>query len=264
LAGLAVALAAQGRTVQPWMCLERCGGFNFTRDHNNVMLHRHALNQISFEAWKLGEGGSLVWLGMTPVSAMYRKEGLKIMPMLTSANIVQMRQIFDDAALQKSFINSAVQNAITNNYDGYDIDMEPETGVVAADGPKYTAFLDNFAVAMHVLNKTLDVDIASWGPLWDFAALAKTRVDVFHTMDTYASNFTTWTARFNKAVQAFPLTRLGIGLESRRPEGGEWSAQDLQQRFDMIKNAGIKEIDIWMIPIGEPLWGFIDKWFNAP
>jgi len=50
LAGLAVALGAHGHVDVP--------GAMLVSQH--VIMHCHALNQISFEAWELGEGGSLI------------------------------------------------------------------------------------------------------------------------------------------------------------------------------------------------------------
>ena len=137
--------------------------------------------------------------------------------MITSANIVNMRALFDDPEL---WIAEAVANAVKFGYDGYDselaclfisqrllvtVDFEPESNVTAADAPRYEAFLDRFAKALHSAGRTLSgtsprceprgchivclaVDIASWGPLWNFTALAQTAVDHFHTMDTYAGN----------------------------------------------------------------------------
>ena len=66
----------------------------------------------------------------------------------------------------KGFIDAAVAEAVQNKYAGFNFDnelrgkfTEASWNFLRGQGPPWVAFLDQFAEAMHAVNKTLSVDI---------------------------------------------------------------------------------------------------------
>jgi len=253
--------AAGGRIVMPWLCLERCSPHNVPAEIAETLAHKGYMNHVSFEDWKLGTHADLIKLDMTQVNGQFVSAGYATHPMLTSANILDMRLVFKTS---DAFIAEAVTNAVKFGYAGYDLDMEPEHDVIAADAEPYEQFIDKFAKALHIKNKTLMVDIASWSPLWNFTRLAKTAVDRIHTMDTYTASWDSWQALFQKAVNQIGLAKLGVGLMSVNPSTGHaWTDNELKLRFDAITKSGVKEVDVWDIPISDRMWGYLGRWYNG-
>ncbi len=76
---------------------------------------------------------------------------------------VQLRAVF---ASPDDFIDDAVYVAEHTNIDGFNIDFEPcqTKGSVCTeqDALQYAAFLNLLADRLHLVNKTLTVDVASW------------------------------------------------------------------------------------------------------
>lgn len=66
-------------------------------------------------------------------------------------------------------------------------------------------------------------------------------------MSTYTANQTTWVRKFNEAIDAIPVEKLGIGLQD--DTAIPVSIADLKIRVQMAQAAGVKEIDIWQAPI---------------
>jgi len=240
----------------PWMCLERCHD-NITDVMNQLELHAQLgdISAVSPEAYNVGANGDFVWNNFTDINPIAKQYNLKIYPMITSANIINMRRLFSDPA---SFVANAVDTADDLGYDGYNIDFEPESGTEPNDSVLYSHFLIYFATNLHQRSKVLTVDIASWDSnLWNFTSLALTNVDKFLTMDTYTSNWSTWQMRLWQQIEIFGINRLGVGLESVSPNGTSWNEQQLMERFDILHKINVLEIDIWDLPISDLMWSFI-------
>eukprot|EP01102_Stenamoeba_stenopodia_P008513 TRINITY_DN2453_c0_g2_i1.p2 TRINITY_DN2453_c0_g2~~TRINITY_DN2453_c0_g2_i1.p2 ORF type:complete len:113 (-),score=25.43 TRINITY_DN2453_c0_g2_i1:344-682(-) len=111
---------------------------------------------------------------------------------------------------------------------------------------------------------TLSVDVASWNTnLWNFSRIANTAVDFVMTMDTYGSNFTQWQHDFQFAVQNIPPNKLGIGLESTHPDGRPWTNTELQERFQMIAEYNIQQLDIWDLPLSDSMLSYLQTFMNS-
>lgn len=96
-------------------------------------------------------------------------------------------------------------------------DWEPTTpDVTPEDALAYAEFLDTLAEALHSVDAVLTVDIAHWGPIWNFTALAATSVDHFMTMGTYTDDAAAWTKYVDDAVRIFSPNQLVVGECSRR------------------------------------------------
>jgi hypothetical protein len=109
------------------------------------------------------------------------------------------------------FINEAVRLAVLNGYEGYNLDFEPKVNVTKEDSILYANFIDLFSKKLHLVNKKLQVDVATWTPLWDFELISKTSVDTIITMSTYAGRFDTFTTALAKAIREIKKEKLNVG-----------------------------------------------------
>lgn len=259
LASLSVAAAATAGTVMPWMCLERCSEDVAADLGQLLQLGKSSVPAVSFEAWDLYDGPSLKWNGFTDVSPMLRSQGFGTWAMITSANITKMRALF---ATPDRFIAEAITAGQTRGYVGFNIDFEPGPNTTAADAGPYAQFLQTFGEQLAKANLLLSVDVASWSPLWgNFSLLSKvSSVSRFITMDTYCGNFTTFERLFQKAVAAFGVEKVGIGLETVNPNTNvPFSDAEVQERFQMIIDGGIQFVGIWMTPLPANFIPWIQK-----
>lgn len=247
----------------PWMCLERCSEHvpqdkeRLARKVAQGLLGKPG--KLSFEDWDLGPHANLVYNGFAEING-WARDTLRVetWPMITTAALQNVRNV---CAQPEGFIRETVANAVKFNYTGYDIDWEPTERGTPEDAESYAHFLTKWADALHRVGKKLAVDVASWNSFWDFSLLAKTSVDIFHTMDTYAAEDSAFDFGFNKAVQAFGVDRTGIGL---CPSCFRATTAQLQHRFDMIHARGIKEIDLWDTPVPDDWWEpFVSNFVNA-
>lgn len=66
-----------------------------------------------------------------------------------------------------------------------------------------------------------------------------------------------------RAVTEIGIEKLGIGLERINPDDDQpYSNAQLQERFELISNYRIEEIDIWDLPIPQNFWQFIDTFIG--
>ena len=185
------------------------------------------------------------------------------------------------AASPDTFIKQAVNLAVAEDLDGWNVDFE----IGAADwnstvttvplGAQLLAkFLDTFAQALHAKGKLLSVDMSTdTNPLclsisgrapvlkhgcnyewWPVYALNRTSVDRFITMTTYES-FERFVVGAGAMVSGFwrrtdggnyaPTSprRVGMGFASTRP----MNTTELERRFSVVEQLGIEEIDIWSV-----------------
>jgi len=241
--------------VMPWMCLERCQE-NITADLNQIKQHLSSFTAISFEDYDLGLNGTLISNNFTSVNYEIQKLGFQAYPMITTANLTKLRQLFETC---DTFIFEAIQRANQYQYTGYNIDFEPTDEANEEDAAEYAIFLTKFADALHDNGKFLSVDIASWNTFWNFELLGSTTVDKIITMDTYAENITYFQYGLEKALTYIGIDHLGIGLDC---EGTNLSDEELQERFDLITQYNVKEIDIWDMPIPDNWWQFLNSFIK--
>jgi len=213
------------------------------------------LDAVSFEAYDLDYNGELKDNNFTRVGGTIMALGLRGIPMITTANIVKLRQLWPSTA---GFIDAAVRMVVANGYHGINIDFEPENGdpPTADDAKHFAQFIDDLAIRLHAASPALEltVDIASWSAFWDFKLLAATHVDRLLTMDTYCGNTTLFATRLEKAVNTIGVNKLGIGLETVNPNTGKpFTLEEMQARFALIKKYNIAEIDVCLFP---PLFVF--------
>ena len=82
-------------------------------------------------------------------------------------------------------------------------------------------------------------------------------------MSTYTGNFTTWQKMFPKATSEIPLDKLGVGLQTLNTDTKKpYTNQELQERFKIISQHAIQELDVWVMPIPDNWWSFLDTFVN--
>lgn len=247
-----------------WMCLERCGETpQVIESHLSTIraIAPRALTSVSFERYDLGEHSNLVrnprFTDVYPALQNIvgpHKRNLRLFPMFTTVNIVNMRRAFENP---DPLFQEMLSEARKFNYTGYNVDWEPEHDVVAADAPKYAHFLQNMASVLHKNGLQLNVDVASWTVLFNFTAISNAirvngaaKLNRMITMDTYAGSETGWNKGFDRVVsQVSDKNTIGIGLMTINPNDGKPLTQEqVSWRFGRVSsNPLIREIDIWLI-----------------
>eukprot|EP01114_Cavostelium_apophysatum_P019246 TRINITY_DN6148_c0_g1_i1.p1 TRINITY_DN6148_c0_g1~~TRINITY_DN6148_c0_g1_i1.p1 ORF type:complete len:269 (+),score=34.23 TRINITY_DN6148_c0_g1_i1:96-902(+) len=245
-----------GHRAMPWMCLERCSE-NIQVDLEQLEANSDTLSAVSFEAYDLGKDGGLIDNNFTSVNDQILSLGLQTFPMVTTVNLESLRTLFSDP---QPFIEAAVKQAVMNNYTGFCLDFEPTDRATEQDAQDYAKFLSTFAQQLHGQSepKTLSVCVAHWNTFWNFTAIGLSEVDYVLDMDTYASAFSDFQNLLQEAVASVPLQKLGIGIITSHSDGTNFTTQEMQERFDLINHYNIQEVDIWMTPIPDNFWSFLE------
>ncbi|CAE7606589.1 unnamed protein product [Symbiodinium sp. KB8] len=158
-----------------------------------------------------------------------------------------MRQVFRNPAPFISALQSHIQ---ARGYSGVNIDWEPTKGVTARDALDYAAFLDLLASELHAVGAQVTVDFATWSPIWNLTALAATGVDRFMDMGTYTDSPDSWKRQLQVALQALPHGKIVVGLETTMASSGApYPVSVLQQRFQLLREAGLDAVGLWLAPI---------------
>jgi len=110
---------------------------------------------------------------------------------------------------------------------------------------------------LHEHGLLLSVDIAPWGPIWNYTAISETSVDIVTSMGTYTASNSSWDQQFNTLVDTFG-ERAAVGLET---DIGVTENQ-LEYRFAKMKAAGINEVDLWRLPVPSFWWPHITSFVN--
>jgi len=244
---LCVCLSEANRVVMPWMCLERCGEDIDTDLAEILRLGPSVYPVVSIEAYDLDWGATITDCGYSRVGPQLVNAGIKVQPMITTANIDKIRQLWDDIP---GFIDKAMAIAIQNKdwISGFNIDFEPEEGdpPTENDAWNFANFVDLFARALHKEGMTLTVDIANWCTLFDDDLLAPTNVDRFITMSTYAVGLDDFKAIVKRLYNQFYTHKLGVGLCT----GTGLTADAIQNRLDYVRLFDdIDYVGIWDTPV---------------
>lgn len=260
----------------PWMCLEKCGQNNtyIIDSLKDIIEHKEELTGVSFEMYELGPGSKFIKENITSVGSVLKGIDLETYAMISSCImcdnatccypddfLLWLRELFSNP---DPFINAAMQEIQDTDFTGYNVDFEPTATATPEDAQKFAEFLTQFAASLHQIDKKLTVDIASWNPIWNWTLISNSQVDRMFLMNTYTGNFTWFQHFFEEAIKTIDINKLGIGLESINPNTNlPFSNNDLQQRFDLILNNNIQEIDIWDAPVPDNFWPFIDQFINS-
>jgi len=263
---LAAALPAppQSRMVMPWMCLEDCGASaSAIAAQLRQLATPGAFTAASFEDYDLGLNGTIY--KKTPrsrVSGALRALGLQTHAMIVSWNLNDVRAAF---AAPAAFIDSVVSNILDvespANITAINFDFEPHGSAppvgpapTPADGAAYVNFLNTVADALHARGVLVSVDIATWTPFWDYAALGASRVDWLCDMESYNQDFAAFKKQVAFAQAHLPPEKYVVGLEDHP----SFNSTDVSERFAFLRNAGLRKIAIWSTPMPEIWMPFIE------
>jgi len=246
----------------PWMCLERCG---FSEEEIKTHLqqikdHKDVLSGAAFELFNLGPHSQLIVNNFTEVIPFLKALDLETYAMISSFPyppdfLDWMRQLWKNP---QPFFTAAIKQAKHYGFLGYNVDFEPTAKATPQDATDYANFLADFAEVLHKEGLKLTVDIANWNDVWDWKKMNDTTtVDKLMVMSTYVTGWPLWLQFFLKSVDDIELSRLGVGLQCNTKV--PLTEMDLKERFAMIKEYGIQEIDIWASPVPDYWWPWIEQ-----
>jgi hypothetical protein len=265
--------AAGPRVLFPWLCLERCGDgpANISAQVAQLAARASLFTGAAFEEFNLGPNATLVKNNLTAVSAALAAAGLRQRHAMISSYpyppqfLSYMRALF---AAPGPFIAAALDAlAADPALTGFNVDWEPVSGggaptPTAADAAAYAGFLDTFARALHAAGRgyQLTVAVATWSPIWNLTAIGATAVDGVAHMGTYVGNFTTWSAQLAQLLDAVPLAKAVVGLETTNDDAGgrPFTPAELAARFGALAAAGVRAVGVWRAPIPDAWWPFLE------
>ena len=276
-------IALSDKYVMPWLCLEICDAADEIQTQLEAISdHLNLLGGVSYEKYTLGPRCELVRNSSLTTISKDDLQGLDDWPMISSfphppAFITWFRSVIYVKECSDLFIASALDEAKTNDYTGYNLDWEPvfsegaghQLPLTETDAQQYAKFIDEFATKLHQEGFKLGVDIASWSsgngspPIWDFSAIAQTAVDRAISMSTYTANDELFAENLDALVGAFGKERSGVGLMTvNATDESPLSTEELQYRFDLITKAGVTEIDLWRMPIPPNFWQVLENFVS--
>ncbi|KAN0022021.1 hypothetical protein ACTFIU_004175 [Dictyostelium citrinum] len=260
-----IVVKCRDQSVLTWMGLERTNE-TITSDLEQILSLTQILDSVAFERFNLGPNSTLIVNNFTDVQYPLQSAGLKTLPMVSTCCpfgrpevIEYARQLINNP---QPFIDSAIQHAIDEGFDGWNIDIEP-VGGNEQDSIGYAKFIDLFATQLHQHNKTLTVCAATWTPFWNLSLLAQTSVDKIYTMSTYAGTFQGFQSALQFAIQSIPLNKLAVGVMTVDENNQPFSTQELSQRFQLIINNNIKSLGIWSSPIPSNWLPFLKQFVSS-
>ena len=104
-----------------------------------------------------GGGGSYDGLSIAQIATQVHGAGMKLIPLIYGGN-TDYGTFLGDSNAQTTFINWLVSEGQTNNYDGWNIDWEPNS----INSMQYVSLLTAAKAALHAKNMILTVDIGGW------------------------------------------------------------------------------------------------------
>jgi len=236
--------------VMPWMGLERTQE-DISSDLQQISQIKPLLGYVSYERFNLGPNSTLIINNLTDVQYTLQSQGIVTLPMISTfpwglnRTIEWARQLISNPT---PFINTCVQQALNEGFDGYNVDIEP-LGGTEQDAIGYANFLNEFANALHQHNKILTVCTATYDPFWNYTLIGQTNVDKIFTMSTYAGSWTGFQNAVQYAVQTIPLDKLAVGMMTVGSNNTPFTDDQLEQRFQLLANNKVQYIGIWCAPI---------------
>ena len=120
-------------------------------------------------------------------------------------------------------------------------------------------WLDQFATELRVrANASVTVDAATWNTVWNFTLLSASAIRSIDTMSTYTSTWSTFEEELEYAVANIPMDKLTVGLETTTAD-----ATNLTLRFNMIEQYNVSAIAIWVMPIPDVWWSFLEAFVQG-
>ena len=174
----------------PWLCLEYCGG-NPQNEIAEFERNKDALTSVSYERYTM-DGGNWLTLNMTnPISQIHSND-LTAWPMIRSDSrtynedemIANLNDIWNNREI---IAQQMINEAVTNNYAGYCMDIEFQTTRDTTKN-KYMQIINYFARILHSNGKKLMIAHAHWATMAPMTDLKNTEADYVATMDPYTAS----------------------------------------------------------------------------
>ena len=174
----------------PWLCLEYCGG-NSGAEIAEFSRNKDSLTSVSYERFTM-DNGTWTTLNMTDPTPTILDNDLTAWPMIRSnSRTFNEDEMADNInsiwTNRETLATQMVNEAINNNYTGYCMDIEFQTGR-ASTRDKYMQIVDFFANKLHQSGKKLMVAHAHWATMAPMSRLKDTAVDYVATMDPYTAS----------------------------------------------------------------------------
>ena len=295
------------KTVMAWMGWDGRTDAQLDEIVGYFINNTDAITTASPTSHSLGDNATLVERNLSKAATSTRAEvfkrlragGVRVVPTIWNdaggMHTTVIPKFLELAAAPDAFIASAVALAVAEDLDGWNVDFElgaadwdagdcrsvwpdprwgPRCEKIQKAGSLFATFLDQFATALHKVDKTLSVDIGTdtnplcapitgalpklakgcYSQWWMHAALNATAVDRFISMTTYQGfqHFVIGTAsmlaRFSdyhgssRTGLAGPTTALGFLTGEQKN-----NTLDTRRRFAVIDALQVQELDIWFV-----------------
>lgn len=78
-------------------------------------------------------------------------------------------------------------------------------------------------------------------------------------------NFTFFTEVLRYAINTIPIEKLGVGLETINEDNNDapFTPAELTERFNLIEEMNVQEIDIWRASLPDNWWPYIKGFINS-
>jgi hypothetical protein len=182
-----------------------------------------------------------------------RSRGVRVLPTIwndaNGMHTTLLPKFLQLAASPDAFIAKAVALAVSNDLAGWNVDFEigaadmENTTLVAEAGVMLVRFVNQFADALHQHGMVLSLDVSTsdyaW---WNATALNASALDRIADMGTYR-NYREFIVSLGIASLEYEPRKIGVGFSSH----GNFTDEELQQRFGVVAGLNVSEIDVWFV-----------------
>lgn len=227
-----------------------------------IKMHRQAFSRVSpyFGAVVTLNGNATNWWGHDEAVAKWNKPlqqmGVPVLPyLIDTSNSTEMHLVYANST---AFAADAVKIAEHYGFQGWFIDYEDETppDTDPDKSKKLKIFLNELGAALHAVNKSLTICVASWSQLLaDQEVLASSAADELQNMDTYSrpGNFEGEIKEYFTKVKAGDngsTRKAGVGIGIYYDGHGytkEWGPANATSFVKFVTSQGGNKLDIYRL-----------------
>lgn len=255
-------------SVMLWMCLQRCGEdeAEIQRDLGQIAENEKLISSVSFEFYNLGPNSTLITNSdVSHVNGELLALGVRQRYAMISTYphppemVGYMRQLWADP---QPFTQACIAQIRRHGLSGLNVDLEPngpQDGFTAQDAANYAAWLNQFTLDVRQATGALvQVDVATWSPLWNLTLIGQTAVDQVMTMSTYTTSWPSFQSQLQYALSTIPASKLVVGLQTTVLDPAQ-----LQLRFDLLQQNHLSRIAIWSSPIPSSWFPFLTNFTHS-
>lgn len=196
---------------------------------------------------------------------------LPVLPyLIDTSNATEMHLVFANSS---AVVADAVAIAQHYNFQGWFIDYEDETppDTDPQKSEKLAAFLTELGDALHAVNKSLTICVASWsGLLADYGTLANSSVDELQLMSTYANPSDSqavvadYFAKIRATTGSLDKAGVGVGIyyDGRGGYAKEWTEESARAFVAGMTKQGGRALDVYRLLKDARDWPHEDWWYT--